>query len=69
MMRMLLLVHYDALSYHELFTYMNTEHTPQMLLHIFLSLFTFCILLLAGLLAVLLALQERLLRFNKKTSK
>lgn len=43
----------------------NTMAHPDTLFHILLAVFTFCVLCVSGLLAVLLAMQERLLRYKK----
>lgn len=42
----------------------QTAASPDALFHILVSVFTFCVLCVAGLLAILLAIQERLLRFK-----
>lgn len=47
------------------FYIVDMSQRPEMLFHILISIFTFCVLMLAGLLAILILLQERLLRFNK----
>ena len=43
----------------------NTSSDPITLFHILASVFTSCVLFMAGLVAILLALQEQLLRYNK----
>lgn len=45
----------------------DTIASPDTLFHIILSIFTFCVLCLAGLLAILLAIQEWLLHQNRFT--
>ncbi len=45
----------------------DTVEQPDTLFHILLSILTFCVLCVAGLLALLLAVQEYLLRYKKLT--
>lgn len=59
----ILLIHFFPQTY-----VVNTVNTPQLIFHIFISIFTLCILDVAGFLAILLAVQERCIRFHRVTA-